>query len=79
MKLPINPQVVGGWRTMPIGAGIVPLHDVFGFGPEIPYSIDGWIDGGFYGDGMHVEEFDAGKVINSIKWQYLVDTLKLYE
>ena len=52
---------------------------MFRLGPEIPNSIDRRIDGGFYGDGMHVEEFDAGKVINSIKWQYLVDTLKLYE
>ena len=64
---------------MPIRACVVPLHDVFRHGPEIPNSIDRRMDGGFYGDGMHVEEFDDGKVINSIKWQYLIDALKLYE
>jgi len=43
---------------------------VFWLGPEIPNSIDGRIDGGFYRDGLHVEEFDDGKVINRIKWDY---------
>ena len=43
---------------MPIRTGVVPLHDVFWFGPEIPNSIDRRIDGGFYSDGLHVEEFD---------------------
>jgi hypothetical protein len=44
---------------VPVWACTVPLHDVLGFRPEIPDSIDRRIDGGFDGNGVHVlNEFD---------------------
>ena len=47
-------RVVGGGGAMPVGRGEIPLGDVLGQCPHLPYDLDGRVNGGLYGDGIHL-------------------------